>query len=100
MLSTNLMAEQNLASWYGKNHHGKKTASGEIFNMYVMTAAHRHIKLGSKVKVTNLKNQKSVIVKITDRGPFVKNRIIDLSWAAAKQIDIKGTAPVRLEILN
>lgn len=90
----------NIASWYGKNHHGKKTASGERFNMFGLSAAHKSIKLGSFVKVTNLINNKSVIVKVNDRGPFIKGRVIDLSFAAAKQIDMKGTAPVRIEMMH
>ena len=94
------MANQTIASWYGKNHHGRKTASGEIFNMYALTAAHKTARLGSKVKVTNLKNNKSVIVKINDRGPFVHGRGIDLSYAAAKTIGIKGTEKVKLEKLD
>ena len=93
------MAE-NTASWYGKNHHNKRTASGELFNMYGMTAAHRTIKFGTRVKVTNLKNNRSVIVTINDRGPFVKGRIIDLSYAAGQQIGMNGTAKVSLEIIN
>ena len=93
------MAE-NTASWYGKNHHNKRTASGELFNMYGMTAAHRTIKFGTRVKVTNLKNNRSVIVTINDRGPFVKGRIIDLSYAAGQQIGMDGTAKVSLEIIN
>ena len=99
LFSTNLMAE-NTASWYGKNHHNKRTASGELFNMYGMTAAHRTIKFGTRVKVTNLKNNRSVIVTINDRGPFVKGRIIDLSYAAGQQIGMDGTAKVSLEIIN
>jgi len=99
LFSTNLMA-QNTASWYGKNHHNKRTASGELFNMYGMTAAHRTIKFGTRVKVTNTRNNKSVIVRITDRGPFVKGRIIDLSYAAAKEIGISGTGPVKIDIVD
>jgi rare lipoprotein A len=100
LLSTNLMAQTGIASWYGHPHHGKKTASGQIYNMHHMTAAHRTIKLGSKVKVTNLKNNKSVIVTINDRGPFAKGRIIDLSHAAKTQLAMDGTAKVSLEILH
>lgn len=94
------MAQTGVASWYGVPHHGKKTASGERYNMYGLSAAHRHIKLGSKVKVTNLKNNKSVIVKINDRGPFVKGRIIDLSLGAKKAIGMDGTTNVSLQILD
>lgn len=100
LLSTNLMAQTGIASWYGHPHHGKKTASGERYNMYGLSAAHRHIKLGSKVKVTNLKNHKSVIVKINDRGPFVRGRIIDLSLGAKQKLGMDGTTQVSLEILD
>lgn len=75
-----------IASFYGKEHHGKKTASGQKFNMYDMTAAHKSLPFGTKVKVTNINNGKSVIVTINDRGPFSKGRVFDLSYAAFKQI--------------
>ena len=90
------------ASWYGKEFHGKKTASGEVFNMFAYTAAHRRLPFGTKVRVTNLENGKSVVVKINDRGPFIKGRIIDLSYAAAKKIDLvkMGVARVRIEVLG
>lgn len=94
------MAQTGIASWYGHPHHGKKTASGERYNMYGLSAAHRHIKLGTKVKVTNLKNNKSVIVKINDRGPFVRGRIIDLSLGAKNVIGMDGTTQVSLQILD
>ena len=101
LLSTNLMASQTgIASWYGIPHHGRKTASGERYNMHGLSAAHRHIKLGSHVKVTNLDNNKSVVVKVNDRGPFVKGRIIDLSLGAKKMLAMDGTAKVKLEILD
>lgn len=92
---------QGLASWYGYPHHGRATASGRPFNMYQLTAAHRTLPLGARVRVTNLTNGRMVVVTITDRGPFVDGRIIDLSYAAAKQIRLigHGTAPVRLEVL-
>jgi len=95
-------ALQGLASWYGYPHHGRLTASGDRFNMHQLTAAHQTLPLGSKVRVVNLINQRTVIVSITDRGPFRKGRIIDLSYAAAQQIGLigPGTAPVRLEILD
>ena len=101
LLSTNLMADQiGTASWYGVPHHGRKTASGERYNMHGLSAAHRHIKLGTKVRVTNLHNKKSVIVKINDRGPYVRGRIIDLSLGAKKMLAMDGTAKVKLEILD
>lgn len=90
----------NIASWYGYPHHGRKMANGKRYNMYALTAAHRTLKLGTKVRVTNLNNNKSVIVIIEDRGPFVRGRIIDLSFAAKTKISMDGTAPVRLEIMN
>ncbi len=87
------------ASWYGAQHQGKQTASGSIYDQASLTAAHATLPFGSKIKVTNLANGKSVEVEITDRGPFAENRIIDLSQAAAKALDIieSGTATVRLE---
>ncbi len=90
------------ASWYGPGFNGKKTASGEIFNMNKLTAAHRKLPFGTIVKVTNLKNNKSVVVKVNDRGPFKKGRIIDLSEKAAEQIGLikDGVAPVKIEILR
>jgi len=90
------------ASWYGKKFHGRPTASGEIFNMYKLTAAHRTLPLGTYVKVTNLSNGKSVIVKINDRGPYVKGRIIDLSYMAAKKIGMvkKGVQKVKIEVIS
>ena len=90
----------NIASWYGYPHHGRKMANGKRYNMYALTAAHRTLKLGTKVRVTNLNNNKSVIVIIEDRGPFVRGRVIDLSFAAKNKIAMDGTAPVRLEIMN
>ncbi|RLD48659.1 MAG: septal ring lytic transglycosylase RlpA family lipoprotein [Bacteroidetes bacterium] len=90
------------ASWYGPGFNGKKTASGEIFDMNKFTAAHRKLPFGTKVKVTNLNNNKSVIVRINDRGPYKKGRIIDLSRKAAIQIGLakSGIAPVKIEILK
>lgn len=91
-----------VASYYGKGFHGRKTANGEVFDMHELTAAHRTLPFNTIVKVTNLTNKKTVKVRINDRGPFVKNRIIDLSYGAAKKIDMigSGTAKVRLEILG
>ncbi len=91
-----------IASWYGPNFHGKKTASGEIYNMFDFTAAHKYLPFNTIVRVKNLSNNKSVIVRINDRGPFVKKRIIDLSYAAAKKIGLikTGTAFVEVEILS
>lgn len=91
-----------IASWYGPNFHAKKTSNGEIYNMYAMTAAHKTLPMNTMVKVDNLENGKSVIVRINDRGPFVTGRIIDLSNKAAHSIDMvkKGTAKVRLTLLG
>jgi len=92
-------AETCIASQYGvgDGYHGKRTASGEIFNTYALTAAHRTRPFGSIVHVTNLRNGRTVAVRISDRGPFVKGRCIDLSRAAANAIGMGGTAPVRVE---
>lgn len=80
-------ANAGMASWYGGKFHGRTTASGEIYNMYSLTAAHKTMKFGTKVKVTNLSNNKSVVVRINDRGPFIKGRVIDLSKKANQIID-------------
>jgi rare lipoprotein A len=94
--------EVGWASWYGADFHGRKTASGEVYDMYQLTAAHRTFPLGSTVMVTHLKDGKSVMVTINDRGPFVKGRIIDLSYAAAQALGMveEGVARVRVEIIN
>jgi rare lipoprotein A len=91
-----------LASYYGAEFHGKKTASGEIFNQWDYTCAHRKLPFGTRIKVTNVKNKKSVVVRVNDRGPWVRGRLIDLSYAAAKSIDIigAGVARVKIEILK
>lgn len=89
------------ASWYGKLFQGQATASGQPFNMNAMTCAHRSLPLGSLVKVTNLRNHKSVIVRVNDRGPVPRNRVVDLSYAAARFLGFarRGTAPVRLDLI-
>ena len=91
--------EEGIASWYGKDFQGKKTASGEAFDMNKLTAAHKKLPFGTMVKVTLIKNGKSVTVRINDRGPYVEGRIIDLSFEAAKQIglDRAGIGKVRIE---
>jgi len=93
--------EIGTASWYGKQFHRKRTSSGERFNMYSMTAAHKTLPLHTYVEVTNLKNGKYVIVKINDRGPFIRNRTIDLSYAAAKKIGLvnRGIGPVLIKVV-
>lgn len=90
------------ASWYGHPYHGRRTSNGETYDMNTMTAAHRTLPFDTVVKVNNLSNGKTVTVRINDRGPFVKDRIIDLSYIAAKQIDMigPGTARVNLDILK
>ena len=95
-------SERGIASWYGPNFHGKYTSNGEIYNMYAYTAAHKTLPMNTIVKVTNLNNNKSVIVRINDRGPFVNGRIIDLSYAAGKKIglDVTGIAPVKLTVIG
>jgi len=94
--------EKGIASWYGREFHGKKTSSGETYNMYALTAAHRTLPMGTYVKVRNLRNKKVVVVRINDRGPFVPGRIIDLSYRAARMIGIvgPGTAAVEIEALG
>ena len=94
--------EEGLASWYGPGYHGKLTASGETYDMYQMTAAHRRLPLGTTVKVRSLATGRSVIVNINDRGPFIRGRIIDLSYAAARSLRMigKGIERVRLVVLK
>jgi rare lipoprotein A len=90
------------ASWYGPGFHGRRTASGEIFNQHAMTAAHKSLPFGTKVKVTNLNNGRSVVIRVNDDGPHIPGRVIDLSQGAAAKIGMlsSGTAPVKLEILR
>ena len=94
--------QRGIASWYGTKFHGKKTSSGEIYNMHAMTAAHKTLPIPVYVRVDNLENGRSLVVKVNDRGPFVDGRIIDLSYAAAKKlgIDIPGTAKVEVTALG
>ena len=93
---------EGMASWYGQPHHGRRVASGEIYNMHQFTAAHRTLPFHTIVRVHNKRNGREVDVRINDRGPFVKGRIIDLSYAAAKVLDMlnPGTTPVRLTIVR
>ena len=89
------------ASWYGKQFHGRTTASGEDFDMFEFTAAHRKLPLGTFVKVTNLKNGKWVIVRVNDRGPYVGNRIMDLSYSAARMLNFRdGVERVRIDLIQ
>jgi rare lipoprotein A len=90
-----------MASWYGKQFHGRATASGEDFNMFEFTAAHRQLPLGTYVKVTNLRNGKWIVVRVNDRGPFVEGRIMDLSYSAARMIGFQnGIERVRLDVVE
>ena len=94
--------KSGMASWYGSVLHGHLTASGRRFNMYELTAAHRTLPFGSRVKVTNLRNHRSVVVTITDRGVLYPERVIDLSWGAAKELNMikMGVDPVKLELIT
>ena len=93
---------EGISSWYGPNFHGKLTANGEIYDMYSISAAHKSLPLGTYVKVTNLDNDKSTYLTINDRGPYVKDRILDCSMAAAKKLGFyeSGIANVRIEVIN
>ena len=95
-------SEKGVASWYGKKFHGRKTSNGETYDMYAMTAAHKTLPMNVHLKVTNLANGRSTVVRINDRGPFVRSRIIDLSYTAANELGVvgPGTAPVRIEALG
>ena len=94
--------EKGVASWYGKDFHGRKTSNGETYDMYAMTAAHKTLPMNVYLKVTNLDNGRSTEVRVNDRGPFVKSRIIDLSYSAAEELGVvgPGTARVRIEALG
>ncbi len=100
--SKSLLVESGLASWYGPPYHNRRGANGKIYNMNGMTAAHRTLPLGSIVRVTNTKTGDSAVVEITDRGPFVEGRILDLSLAAAKKTGVwrAGVAPVKMDVLR
>ncbi len=94
--------QDGIASWYGPGFHGKKTASGEVYDMHGMTAAHSVLPLNTVVKVANLKTGKEIVVRVNDRGPFVGERVIDLSLAAARELGIvePGTMPVRVSVIG
>ncbi len=102
LTSRNGYVERGIASWYGTKFHGRRTSSGEAYNLYSMTAAHKTLPLPTYAKVTNLQNGRSIIVKINDRGPFHPNRIIDLSYVAAAKLGIlgHGTGLVEVEAIN
>lgn len=101
-ISTDKAYQIGVASYYGKEFHGRPTANGETFNMYKLTAAHRVLPLGTYIKVTNLENGRWVEVKVNDRGPFVEGRMLDLSFAAALELEMvaAGTAEVMIEIVS
>jgi rare lipoprotein A len=94
--------ERGDASYYAQDFHGRKTASGETFDMNDLTAAHPSLAMGTRVRVTNLDNGRAVVVRINDRGPFARGRVIDVSYAAATKLDMiaTGVAPVKLEVLR
>lgn len=102
MRSASGYVERGIASWYGTKFHGRRTSSGEAYDMFAMTAAHKSLPIPSYVRVTNLANGRSTIVRVNDRGPFVKNRIIDLSYAAAHRLGVvgNGTAPVEVRAID
>jgi rare lipoprotein A len=90
--------QEGIASWYGSDFHGKRTSSGEVYDMHGMTAAHKTLPLGTLVRVRNLKNQRTVELRINDRGPFVGNRVIDLSYEAARQLGVIGPGTAAVEV--
>ncbi len=102
MASNDGFSEEGLASWYGTKFHGRRTSSGEAYDMYAMTAAHKSLRIPSYVEVTNLSNNRKAIVKVNDRGPFHEGRVIDLSYAAATKLGVAetGTAPVMLRVIE
>lgn len=102
MLSARGYTEKGVASWYGPQFHGRSTANGERYDMYGITAAHPTLPLPTLARVTNLVNGKQVLVRVNDRGPFHKNRLIDLSYGAARELEVTGmgTAPVRVDVLE
>src|SRR5207302_10688273 len=100
--ATPLATETGRASWYGPPYHNRVGSNGEVYNMHAMTAAHRTLPLGSVVRVTNLKTGHTALVRITDRGPFIPGRVLDLSLAAARKVDIyqPGVAEVKVEVMQ
>jgi rare lipoprotein A len=97
-----ILTETGIASWYGPPYHNRRASNGEIYNMHAMTAAHRTLPLGSIVRITNVNTGNSTLVRITDRGPFIEGRLVDLSLAAAKKVDVwkAGLATVKLDVLE
>ncbi|MGB5737230.1 MAG: septal ring lytic transglycosylase RlpA family protein [Thiohalocapsa sp.] len=101
-LPTPVLAAEGMASYYGKRFHGRRTASGQRFDQHALTAAHRSLRFGTRVRVTNLRNGKNVVVTINDRGPYAKGRILDLSRGAARRLGMvnAGVARVRLKVIG
>ena len=91
--------EEGLASWYGADFHGRLTSSGDVYDMYLMTAAHKTLPLPTYVRVTNLANRRSVVLRVNDRGPFVEDRIIDLSFTAATKLGMAAQGTARVEVV-
>lgn len=91
--------QQGIASWYGKQFHGRKTSNGEVYNMYGLSAAHKTLPLGTWVRVRNLENGKSAELRVNDRGPFVRGRVIDLSYGAAKKLGVVGPGTAKVEVI-
>lgn len=102
LIDAQQFSQTGRASWYGRKFHGKKTSSGEIYNMYKFSAAHKTLPIPSYIEVINLANNKSLIVRVNDRGPFINPRILDLSYAAAKELGFvtQGTTPVKIELIS
>ncbi|MEL7023207.1 MAG: septal ring lytic transglycosylase RlpA family protein [Pseudomonadota bacterium] len=98
MKTSNGYTERGVASWYGSKFHGKRTSSGEPYDMYAVSAAHKSLPLPTWVRVTHLGNGRSLVLRVNDRGPFVDNRIIDLSYAAARELDMIGTGTALVEV--
>lgn len=91
--------EQGIASWYGKDFHGRRTSNGEIYDMYGMSAAHKTLPMNTMIMVRNLENKRKIVVRVNDRGPFVRGRIIDLSFTAAKKLGVVGNGTAQVEIV-
>lgn len=91
--------EQGIASWYGSDFHGRRTSNGEIYDMHAMTAAHKTLPMNTMLMVTNLHNKRKIVVRVNDRGPFVRGRIIDLSYKGARQLGIVGNGTAKVEIV-
>lgn len=100
--ATRSFVQEGLGTFYGKEAHGGPTASGERFDMWAMTAAHKTLRLGTRIRVTNMKNGRSVVLRVNDRGPYAKGRIVDVSFAAARALGMveAGVVPVRVEVVH